>query len=419
MPDRDIEVNGTMKPKDYKLSFKVDGAKIPDQTVACDSEIENPAAPERHALTFAGWNDLPDAMPAHDVVVAGTYKPSDGIYVGVNSDFDGAEGDLPIEVDGKAENEALGQFKRAIVVSGGRIEVNGRKKQITRVDISPFVSDGVVIDREGLAGAIKNLYNATVTKKNDTFRLIVDHKASVNSIVRVDAGAETAEAVIREEVPAIVKESGLTDPKAAVSVLSLNDQVGKAEGLISLLDTEYANTFFDLLNEAGFVTDDPITPEYFLCEALKTKSAQRKGNSIIKFRSDGFMLTALVRNGRVVFSVKNKIPYDLNADNKVTTEIDTEFAAVAEHIREENDGQFQIRGLIYGGLYSEKKKAEEKYLRRKIKEYNKSQKKFFARTFTRSKPALYDLAVRVYAVGIDPILVSESVSFLNLVKDHS
>ena len=131
--------------------------------------------PERHALTFAGWNDLPDAMPAHDVVVAGTYKPSDGIYVGVNSDFDGAEGDLPIEVDGKAENEALGQFKRAIVVSGGRIEVNGRKKQITRVDISPFVSDGVVVDREGLAGAIKNLYNATVTKKNDTFRLIVDH----------------------------------------------------------------------------------------------------------------------------------------------------------------------------------------------------------------------------------------------------
>ena len=35
------------------------------------------------------------------------------------------------------------------------------------------------------------------------------------------------------------------------------------------------------------------------------------------------------------------------------------------------------------------------------------------------EPALYDLAVCVYAVGIDPILVSESVSFLNLVKDHS
>ena len=35
------------------------------------------------------------------------------------------------------------------------------------------------------------------------------------------------------------------------------------------------------------------------------------------------------------------------------------------------------------------------------------------------EPALYDLAVRIYAVGLDPILVSESVSFLNLIKDHS
>ena len=35
------------------------------------------------------------------------------------------------------------------------------------------------------------------------------------------------------------------------------------------------------------------------------------------------------------------------------------------------------------------------------------------------EPAFYDLAVRVYAVGIDPILVSETVSFLNLIKDHS
>ena len=35
------------------------------------------------------------------------------------------------------------------------------------------------------------------------------------------------------------------------------------------------------------------------------------------------------------------------------------------------------------------------------------------------EPAVYDLAVRVYAVGLDPIFVSESVSFLNLIKDHS
>ena len=35
------------------------------------------------------------------------------------------------------------------------------------------------------------------------------------------------------------------------------------------------------------------------------------------------------------------------------------------------------------------------------------------------EPAFYDLAVRIYAVGLDPILVSESVSILNLIKDQS
>ena len=35
------------------------------------------------------------------------------------------------------------------------------------------------------------------------------------------------------------------------------------------------------------------------------------------------------------------------------------------------------------------------------------------------EPAFYDFAVRVYAVGLDPITVSETVSFLNLIKDHS
>jgi len=34
------------------------------------------------------------------------------------------------------------------------------------------------------------------------------------------------------------------------------------------------------------------------------------------------------------------------------------------------------------------------------------------------EPAFYDLAVRVYPIGLDPVFVSESVSFLNLIKDH-
>ena len=391
MPDHDVEVNGTMSPKEYTLTLKADGAKIPARKFVCDAEVGTINAPERHALTFTGWSALPDAMPAHDVTARGAYTPSEGIYVGVHADFD-SDGDRPVAVKGKEETEALGALKRVIVVSGDRIEVNGRKKKMNRVDISNYVSDGAVTDRVGLADAIKRLFDATVTKKNDRFALLIDHKASVNSIVTVRASKDDADAALREEIPATLSDAGLTGAKTASTVLSLNESAGTADGLISALDATYAETFYDLLNEAGFVTDEPQTPEFFILNALKSKEVHRKGNSIVKFRTDGFLFTALVRDGRIVFSVKNKIPYDLNAGNRVETEIDTEFAAVADYIREETEDRFLIRRLIWGGIYSEKKKAEEKYLRRTIKAFNKSQKGFFGRVFTKSKPRLYDFA---------------------------
>ena len=392
MPDHDVEVNGTMSPKEYTLSFNADGAKIPERKLVCDEEVGSVSAPERHAMTFTGWNALPDAMPAHDVTARGAYTPSDGIYVGVHADFEGVEGDRPITLSGREESEAREDFKRLIAVSGDRIEVTGRKKRMNRVDSSNFVCDGVVVDRAGLADAIKRLFAATVTKKNDRFALIVDHKASANAVVTVHASKDAADAALREEIPAVLSDAGLAGAKTMATVLSYNKSAETAEGLISALDATYAETFFELLNDAGFVTDEPKTPEFFIAEALKTKEVHKKGNSIIKFRTDGFLFTALVRDGRIVFSVKNKIPYDLGADAHVRTEIDAEFAAVADYIREETEDRFKINRIIWGGIYSEKKKDEEKYLRRTVKAFNKSQKGFFARTFTRSKPRLYDFA---------------------------
>jgi len=404
MPDHDVEVNGTMKPKEFTLSFAADGVKMPDRTIACDSEIGEVTAPERHAMTFTGWNDLPDAMPARNVTARGGYTPSEGIYVGVHADFEGADGDRPVSVSDRDGIEMLGSFKRMIAVSGSRIEVTGRKKRMIRVDISDFVSDGVVTDREGLAAAIKRLFAATAAKKNDRFALVIDHKASVNSIVTVHATKADADGAIRAEIPATLSDAGLSGAKVASTVLSVNESAGTAEGLISALDAAYADVFFDLLSDAGFVTDEPKTPEFFLCDALKTKEAHRKGNVIVKFRTDGFLLTALVREGRIVFSVKNRIPYDPDGESRVGTEIDTEFAAVVDYVRGETEDRFLIRGLIFGGIYSEKKKAEEKYLRKKIKAFNKSQKGFFARAFTKSKPRLYDLASPVVKKRKRPVV---------------
>ena len=345
-------------------------------------------------------------MPAQDVIAHGAYTPADGVYAETQNDFDGADGDKPVYVSGKEETEQLGSFKRLIAVSGGRIEVTGRKKRMNRVDISKFVCDGAVTDKAGLADAIKRLFDATVTKKNDSFALVIDHKASFNKIVTVQVPGEDADAALREEIPAVVSESGLADPKTKATLLNVNRNAGTAEGMISVLDATYADTMYELLSEAGFVTDEPVTPEFFLCNVLKTKEAHKKGNSIVKFRTDGFMLMALVRDGRIVYTTKNRIPYDLNAEHKIETEIDVEFGMVDEFFRQAtvDDRMSPIRRLIWGGIYSEKKKAEERYLRRKIKRFNRVQKSFFARIFTKSKPRLYDLASPVVKKRKRPVV---------------
>ena len=395
MPEHDVEVYGTMTPQPFTLSFRLSGAKMPSRTQNCDSEIPAIIAPERHAMTFTGWVGLPDSMPPHDVLVRGGYAPSDGVYVHVRSVFDGAAGDRPVAIRSAEEARLLANFKRLIVVSGDRIEVVGRKGRINRIDISNFVCDGVVTDRAGLADAIRKLYEATAAKRNDRFALVIDHKSSVNSIVTVNAAKEEADAAIRGEIPATVSGSALTNAKIMTTVLSVNGTAGTADGLISVLDATYAETVFDLFNTMGFITDEPITPEFFLCTAFKNKEAHKGGNVIVKFRTDGFLCTALLRNGRVVFAVKNKIPYDLNSESGVATEIDAEFAVIADYIREQTDERISIRSLVWGGLYSEKNKAEEKYLRQKIKNFNKSRKGAFARVFTRSNPKLRKFAFPV------------------------
>ena len=67
---------------------------------------------------------------------------------------------------------------------------------------------------------------------------------------------------------------------------------------------------------------------------------------------------------------------------------------------------FSLMVLYVRLLYhrAEKKKAEEKYLRKKIKAFNKSQKGFFGRVFTKSKPRLYDFASPVVKKRKRPVV---------------
>ena len=73
MPASDLTVLGHYTPNSYVLRFVIDGVEIDSVLVAYGSKAEPIQAPVRQGFTFNGWTGLPDAMPAHDVTVTGSY----------------------------------------------------------------------------------------------------------------------------------------------------------------------------------------------------------------------------------------------------------------------------------------------------------------------------------------------------------
>ena len=73
MPAHDIEVLGSYTVNTYKLVYNVDGALYKEVTVAYGTTITPEAAPVKEGYTFSGWKGLPETMPAHDVTVTGSF----------------------------------------------------------------------------------------------------------------------------------------------------------------------------------------------------------------------------------------------------------------------------------------------------------------------------------------------------------
>ena len=63
-----------MSDRKFKLTYLLDGETYKEYEVAYGAAIEPEPAPEaREGYTFSGWDNLPTTMPAYDVVVKGTF----------------------------------------------------------------------------------------------------------------------------------------------------------------------------------------------------------------------------------------------------------------------------------------------------------------------------------------------------------
>ena len=57
----------------YKVTFVIDGEVFDTKTVKYGSEITLPNPPKKDGYIFSGWTDVPDTMPAEDIVITGSY----------------------------------------------------------------------------------------------------------------------------------------------------------------------------------------------------------------------------------------------------------------------------------------------------------------------------------------------------------
>ena len=74
MPAHDVVVTGSFSINTYTLTYEVDGQVYKTKDVIYGATITPEPAPTKEGYTFSGWSGLPTTMPAHDVVVTGSFS---------------------------------------------------------------------------------------------------------------------------------------------------------------------------------------------------------------------------------------------------------------------------------------------------------------------------------------------------------
>lgn len=73
MPAHDVTVTGSFTVNRYKLSYVVDGTVYKEKEIDFGAQITPEDSPVKEGYTFSGWSEIPATMPAHDVIVTGTF----------------------------------------------------------------------------------------------------------------------------------------------------------------------------------------------------------------------------------------------------------------------------------------------------------------------------------------------------------
>lgn len=73
MPANDVTVNGTFKINKYKLIYMVDSKEYKSLELEYGADITPETEPSKEGYTFSGWSQIPETMPATDIIIFGSF----------------------------------------------------------------------------------------------------------------------------------------------------------------------------------------------------------------------------------------------------------------------------------------------------------------------------------------------------------
>ena len=105
MPAEDVTITGSFIINKYKLTYMVDDEVYKSMKVKYGAPITPEVEPVKEGYTFSGWSEIPERMPAWNVVVYGTFTSATGfgetiLSAGDEDVYYNLHG-LPVEKPGK------------------------------------------------------------------------------------------------------------------------------------------------------------------------------------------------------------------------------------------------------------------------------------------------------------------------------
>ena len=73
MPDHDVIVTGSFTINKYNLTYIVDDVEYKTIEIEYNSTITPEVVPSKDGYTFFGWSEIPETMPANDVTITGIF----------------------------------------------------------------------------------------------------------------------------------------------------------------------------------------------------------------------------------------------------------------------------------------------------------------------------------------------------------